>query len=133
MKNTCVYDNIKEQFKLIFLGRNREETIQLESALNSVVTLHYEHGRITRDEAKELLQFLEKMCYQHDANKFVTSKDSIDFNFSYCLEKIRSNSKAYEDFKGWIEHEFSDGKETEKRAHEYIELLGVFNPLGIEI
>lgn len=133
MENTYVYDNIKEQFKLIFLGRNREETIQLESALNSVVTLHYEHGRITRDEAEELLQFLEKMCYQHDDNKFVTSKDSIDFNFSYCLEKIRSNSKAYEDFKGWIEHEFSDGKETEERAHEYIELLGVFNPLGIEI
>ena len=133
MENNCVYDNIKEQFKLIFLGRNREETIQLESALNSVVTLHYEHGRITRDEAKELLQFLEKMCHQHDANKFVTSKDSIDFNFSYCLEKIRSNPKAYEDFKECIGHEFGDEKETEERAYKYIELLRVFNPLGIEI
>lgn len=59
MENNCVYDNIKEQFKLIFLGRNREETIQLESALNSVVALHYEHGRLTRDEAKELLKYLE--------------------------------------------------------------------------
>ena len=27
MENNCVYDNIKEQFKLILLGRNREEIV----------------------------------------------------------------------------------------------------------
>lgn len=133
MENTCVYDNIKEQFKLIFLGRNREETIQLESALNSVVTLHYEHGRITRKEAKELLKYLEELCYQHEHNDFKPESKELEFQFSYCLEKIRSNADAYEDFKGWINHEFSDGLETEERAKEYIELLEVFNPLGIKI
>lgn len=133
MKNNCVYDNIKEQFKLIFLGRNREETVQLESALNSVVTLHYEHGRITRKEAEELLKYLESLCHFHESRNFQTDKKELEFQFSYCLEKIRSNSDAYEDFQEWIEHEFDDCEETEERAQEYIELLEVFNPLGIKI
>ena len=47
------------------------------------------------------------------------------------LERIKANKNVYNDFLGWLEYECDGEEESEERAEEYAELLGIFNPLGI--